>query len=67
MAEFGNIFRKEILVSAVKTKKIKAQNNLSDFPIKSAFWDNNIVKMPSDENLILTAGSPMTHLPEYWK
>ena len=37
MAEFGNIFRKEILVSAVKTKKIKAQNNLSDFPIKSAF------------------------------
>lgn len=53
MAEFGNIFRKEILVSAVKTKKIKAKNNLSDFQIKSPFWDNNIVKMPSDENLIL--------------
>lgn len=53
MAEFGNIFRKEILVSAVKTKKIKTQNNLSDFQIKSPFWDNNIVKMPSDENLIL--------------
>ena len=37
MAEFGKIFRKEIFVSTVKTKKIKAQNNLSDFPIKSPF------------------------------
>ena len=53
MAEFGKIFRKEIFVSTVKTKKIKAQNNLSDFPIKSPFWDNNVVKMPSDEYLIL--------------
>lgn len=50
MAEFGKIFTKEIFTSAVKTKKINAQNNLSDLPIKSPFWDNNVIKMPSDGN-----------------
>ena len=37
MAEFGKIFTKEIFASTVKTKKIKAQNNLSDLPINSPF------------------------------
>lgn len=61
------IFRKEIFVSTIKTKKIKSQNNLSDLPIKNPFCDNKVVTMPSDEKLILklqtyTQNGPLSFL-----